>query len=184
MEKEIADDPPQIDGPLVEESELLEQQLVQIVERAASRASGDGIDGPLVEESELLELTRILREGMKRPVAPEFSTLLTSTLLNLQDEIARNAPQTKQGQAYGLYLARATHALISRSPLKAELRRKGPRENPRQRQASENPDLLEGNPAYWKEIKRLFGEKDLRLRGSTSTKLVNEAMKHFSDVYD
>ena len=60
----------------MDESELLEQQLIQIVERAISRASG----GRLVEESELLELTRILREGMKRPVAPEFSTRLTSTL--------------------------------------------------------------------------------------------------------
>jgi hypothetical protein len=32
--------------------------------------------------------------------------------------------------------------------------------------------------------KRLFGRKDLRLRGSISTKLVNEAMDHFSAVYD
>ena len=66
-------------------SELSEQQLIAIVERATSRASVLGKakwegGGPLVEEGELLELTRILREGMKRPVAPEFSTRLTSTL--------------------------------------------------------------------------------------------------------
>lgn len=89
-------------------------------------------------------------------------TQAVATLVNLVDDLACNEPETRQGQICGEFEARLTHALVSRRKALVTSKR---------------------NVAYCDKIKALSSKKELCFCGGDSTRLVLEALSHFSDVY-
>ena len=143
----------QIDGCLMDEEIAQSEQsnqLIALVEAITILASGEGIGAEIA--------LRGLIEAKDR-------------ILNFEDDIAHKELDSRKGRIAGRDLARTTHALVSRSPFQAGLRR------------TKCPHPLKRNRAYWQAIKALFSKKDLRLRGSSETQLVLEALSHFSGVY-
>jgi hypothetical protein len=134
-------------------------------ELAANPSQIDGF--PLSDSEHLIDLAqqianRARGEGNAAVDAEPELAQAAATLLNLVVDLALNAPQAGQGQICREFLARLTPKLVSQK--KALIARAT-------------------NVTERDKIKALFRDKDLR-RGSDSTRLVQAAIRHFSDVYD